>query len=234
MDVGTTITPTASPATPTSVAHAPIARVDAIACRALDVVVSAVLLVVLLPLFAVLALAIRLDTPGHVIYRQKRVGRGLVPFTVNKFRSMHSGSGHELHKRYVQALIAGQSPDQGTGRPFFKLSEDARVTGVGHVLRKTSLDELPQLWNVLCGNMSLVGPRPCLHYELEHYPLHWFGRFAVKPGVTGLWQVNGRSEIALEEMIALDINYVERRSFWLNVSILLRTIPVVLNRRGAA
>jgi lipopolysaccharide/colanic/teichoic acid biosynthesis glycosyltransferase len=209
-------------------------RTTAVACRALDVAVSAALLVGLLPVFVVIAIAIRLDTPGKVIYRQKRVGRGLKPFTVNKFRSMHDGASHAKHKAYVEALIAGSQPDQGTDKPFYKLSEDERVTRVGRVLRKTSLDELPQLWNVLRGNMSLVGPRPCLHYELEAYPAHWFGRFVVKPGITGPWQVGGRSEIGLEDMIALDIEYTRDRSLLLNVKILLRTIPVVLNRRGAA
>ena len=208
--------------------------VTALACRALDLAVAAGLLLVLFPLFVVIAIAIRVDTRGKVIYRQLRVGRGLKPFTVNKFRSMHDGVGHETHKAYVKALIAGEAPDQGGEKPFFKLSEDDRVTRVGRVLRKTSLDELPQLWNVLQGNMSLVGPRPCLHYELESYPAHWFGRFAVKPGITGLWQVGGRSEIGLEEMVQLDLDYVRRRSFWLNVKILARTVPVVLNRRGAA
>jgi lipopolysaccharide/colanic/teichoic acid biosynthesis glycosyltransferase len=219
---------------PASVAHSDASRLTAVGCRVLDVAVSGVLLLLLLPVFAIIALAIRLDTRGPVIYRQKRVGRGLVPFTVNKFRSMHDGASHAKHKAYVEALIAGQEPDQGTEKPFYKLSEDERVTRVGRVLRKTSLDELPQLWNVLRGNMSLVGPRPCLHYELEAYPAHWFGRFAVKPGITGPWQVGGRSEIGLEDMIALDIEYTRERSFWLNVKILFRTIPVVLNRRGAA
>ncbi|HET6508236.1 MAG TPA: sugar transferase [Baekduia sp.] len=213
---------------------APTRRTTAVACRALDVAVSAVLLIVLVPVFAVIAVAIRLDTPGRVVYRQKRVGRGLKPFTLNKFRSMHDGASHAKHQAYVEALIKGDQPDQGGDKPFYKLSEDERVTRVGRVLRKTSLDELPQLWNVLCGNMSLVGPRPCLHYELEAYPAHWFGRFAVKPGITGAWQVGGRSEIGLEDMIALDIEYAAQRSFWLNVKILLRTVPVVLNRRGAA
>jgi lipopolysaccharide/colanic/teichoic acid biosynthesis glycosyltransferase len=219
---------------PVRVASPPTSLVTAVGCRALDIVVSAVLLVVLAPVFAVIAIAIRLDTPGAVIYRQRRVGLGLVPFTVNKFRSMHAGVGHATHKAYVEALIAGELPDQGTNKPFYKLSEDERVTRVGRVLRKTSLDELPQLWNVLQGNMSLVGPRPCLHYELESYPAHWFGRFAVKPGITGPWQVGGRSEIGLEEMIVLDIEYAQHRSLWLNVKILLRTVPVVLHRRGAA
>jgi lipopolysaccharide/colanic/teichoic acid biosynthesis glycosyltransferase len=219
---------------PTTIESLRTSRVTAVGCRALDIAVSALLLVALLPVFALIAIAIRLDTPGAVIYRQRRVGRGLVPFTVNKFRSMHDGASHAKHKAYVEALIAGQPPGQDTDKPFYKLSEDERVTRVGRVLRKTSLDELPQLWNVLRGNMSLVGPRPCLHYELEAYPAHWFGRFTVKPGITGPWQVGGRSEIGLEEMVELDIDYTRRRSLWLNIKILVRTIPVVLNRRGAA
>jgi lipopolysaccharide/colanic/teichoic acid biosynthesis glycosyltransferase len=234
MDAISTSTSEAAGAVPPSVELSRSSRATAMACRTLDVAVAALLLVLLLPVFAVIAVAIRLDTPGRVIYRQKRVGRGLVPFTVNKFRSMHDGASHAKHQAYVEALIAGRQPDQGTAKPFYKLSEDERVTRVGRVLRKTSLDELPQLWNVLRGNMSLVGPRPCLHYELEAYPAHWFGRFAVKPGITGPWQVGGRSEIGLEDMIALDIDYAQQRSLWLNLKILARTIPVVLNRRGAA
>jgi lipopolysaccharide/colanic/teichoic acid biosynthesis glycosyltransferase len=222
------------PPIPSAVAPAPTGFLTAVGIRALDVAVSAVLLVVLLPVFVAIAIAIRLDTPGRIVYRQRRVGRGLKPFTVNKFRSMHEGAGHETHMAYVRALIEGNAPDQGTPRPLYKLSEDDRVTRVGRFLRKTSLDELPQLWNVLMGHMSLVGPRPCLHYELESYPAHWFGRFAVKPGITGLWQVGGRSEVGVDEMIALDLDYVERRSLRLNVTILLQTIPVVLHRRGAA
>ena len=114
------------------------------------------------------------------------------------------------------------------------MANDDRVTRVGRFLRKSSLDELPQLWNVLRGDMSLVGPRPPIPYEVEHYPPHWFERFAVKPGMTGLWQVSGRSELTLEEMIALDVEYARSRSLWLNVKILLRTVPVVFVGRGAA
>ena len=210
------------------------ARLTACACRALDLVVSGALLVLLLPVFAIIALAIRVDSPGRVIFRQRRVGRGQEPFTLNKFRTMHEGVGHENHRAFVLRLIAGEETDQGTGRPFFKMAEDERVTRVGRFLRKSSLDELPQLWNVLRGEMSLVGPRPPIGYEVEHYPAHWFGRFAVKPGVTGLWQVSGRSELTLEEMIALDLAYARNQSLWLNLRILLRTVPVVLHGRGAA
>jgi lipopolysaccharide/colanic/teichoic acid biosynthesis glycosyltransferase len=208
-------------------------RQSAAACRALDVAVSAVLLLVLFPLFLALAAAIRLDSRGRVVYRQRRVGRNLEPFTVNKFRTMHSGAGHETHRQFVIGLIAG-TPAQDAEPNFFKMANDDRVTRVGRFLRKSSLDELPQLWNVLRGDMSLVGPRPPIPYEVEHYPPHWFDRFAVKPGMTGLWQVSGRSELTLEEMIALDVEYARTRSLWLNVKILARTVPAVFATRGAA
>jgi lipopolysaccharide/colanic/teichoic acid biosynthesis glycosyltransferase len=207
---------------------------SAAACRALDVVVSAILLVVLAPVFLALAVAIRLDSPGRILYRQRRVGRDLDPFTVNKFRTMHSGAGHETHRQYVIGLIAGEPDTQDAESNFFKMANDDRVTRVGRLLRKSSLDELPQLWNVLRGDMSLVGPRPPIPYEVEHYPPHWFDRFAVKPGMTGLWQVSGRSQLSLEQMIALDVEYARRRSLWLNLRILARTVPVVFVGRGAA
>jgi lipopolysaccharide/colanic/teichoic acid biosynthesis glycosyltransferase len=209
-------------------------RQSVAACRALDVAVSAVLLLVLLPVFLALAAAIRLDSRGRVLYRQRRVGRDLDPFMVNKFRTMHSGAGHETHRQYVIGLIEGQSDTQDAEPNFFKMANDDRVTRVGRFLRKSSLDELPQLWNVLRGDMSLVGPRPPIPYEVEHYPPHWFERFAVKPGMTGLWQVSGRSELTLEEMIALDVEYARSRSVWLNLRILARTVPVVFVGRGAA
>jgi lipopolysaccharide/colanic/teichoic acid biosynthesis glycosyltransferase len=206
---------------------------SAAACRALDVALSTLLLIVLAPVFVVLAAAIRLDSPGRVLYRQRRVGRDLHPFTVNKFRTMHSGAGHETHRQFVIGLIAGQHSEDAEPN-FFKMANDDRVTRVGRLLRKSSLDELPQLWNVLRGDMSLVGPRPPIPYEVEHYPPHWFDRFAVKPGMTGLWQVSGRSQLTLEEMIALDVEYARSQSLWLNLTILARTVPVVFVGRGAA
>jgi lipopolysaccharide/colanic/teichoic acid biosynthesis glycosyltransferase len=202
--------------------------------RALDVTLSALLLVVLLPLLALIALAVRIDSRGPVLFRQRRVGRGLEPFTVNKFRTMHDGVGHDTHRAFVLGLIAGEQPERPDGGPRFKLVGDERVTRLGRVLRQSSLDELPQLWNVLRGDMSLVGPRPPIPYEVEHYPAHWFARFAVKPGLTGLWQVSGRSDLTLEQMIALDVEYSERRSLWLNLSILARTVPAVLSGKGAS
>ncbi len=205
-----------------------------LACRVLDVAVAAVALVVLAPLLALIAVAIRLDSGGPVIFRQERLGRGLAPFTVNKFRTMRAGASHEVHRKFVQSLIAGAQPVHVGSGPRFKLNGDARVTRVGRFLRSTSLDELPQLWNVIRGEMSLVGPRPPIPYEVEHYRPDWFGRFAVKPGVTGLWQVSGRCELTVEQMIALDLEYVTRRSPLFNVWILIRTVPAILSRRGAS
>jgi lipopolysaccharide/colanic/teichoic acid biosynthesis glycosyltransferase len=209
-------------------------RSTMIACRALDIVGSAVLLIVLLPVMIAIAIAIRVDSRGKPVFRQTRVGRHLEPFVICKFRTMRRDAGHDTHRRFVLGLINGDTPEQETDRPFFKIAADARVTRVGRFLRRSSLDELPQLWNVLRGQMSLVGPRPPIQYEVDHYPEHWFERFAVKPGITGLWQVSGRSELTLEQMVALDIEYGRRRSLLFNVQILLRSIPAVLSGRGAA
>lgn len=205
-----------------------------LACRLLDVMLAGVLLVVTLPVMLVIAVAIRLDSPGPALFRQRRLGRSLEPFTVNKFRTMKRDASPEVHRAFVLSLIAGEEPAQENGKPRFKLASDSRVTRVGRLLRRSSLDELPQLWNVLTGEMSLVGPRPAIAYEVEHYPHHWFHRFAVKPGLTGLWQVSGRSRLTVEDMVALDIEYVRRRSLGMNMWILLKTIPAVLSLRGAS
>jgi lipopolysaccharide/colanic/teichoic acid biosynthesis glycosyltransferase len=202
--------------------------------RALELGLSVFLLVLLLPVLVLIAVAVRLDSRGPALFRQRRVGRELKPFIVNKFRTMHDGVGHDAHRAFVLGLIAGKHPEPRKNGPQFKLAGDERVTRVGRLLRRSSLDELPQLWNVVRGEMSLVGPRPSIPYEVEHYPPHWAARFAVKPGLTGLWQVSGRSELTLEQMAVLDTEYVRRRSLWLNLSILARTVPVVLSTRGAS
>jgi lipopolysaccharide/colanic/teichoic acid biosynthesis glycosyltransferase len=203
-------------------------------CRVLDILGASILLILLSPLLALIAILVRLDSPGSPIFRQRRVGRDTEPFTVNKFRTMHDGVPHDRHREYVLGLIAGEHREHTTPGPHFKMTDDARITRFGRALRRSSLDELPQLWNVLRGEMSLVGPRPAIPYEVEHYPPHWFARFAVKPGVTGLWQVNGRSTVTLEEMVALDVEYAQRRSLRLNLAILIRTVPAVLSGRGAS
>jgi lipopolysaccharide/colanic/teichoic acid biosynthesis glycosyltransferase len=207
-----------------------------VACRILDIVGAAILLVVFAPVLLVVALAIRLDSRGPALFRQPRVGRDLVLFEVCKFRTMHHGVSHDSHRAFVLNLIAGERRGEAsTSEPgVYKMVGDERVTRLGRILRRLSIDELPQLWNVLRGDMSLVGPRPPVLYEVEHYPPHWFARFAVKPGVTGLWQVSGRSTVTLEDMVRLDVEYIRRRSLWFNVWILLRTIPAVLSCRGAS
>lgn len=202
--------------------------------RAVDIAISASLLVLLGPLLVLIAVAVKIDSPGPALYRQRRVGRSLMPFTLNKFRTMRHGASPERHRAFVLSLIAGEQPADAQGAPRFKLAGDERVTRLGALLRRFSLDELPQLWNVLRGEMALVGPRPPIPYEVEHYPRHWFERFAVKPGLTGLWQVSGRSELALEQMVALDIEYVRRRSLRVDLAILASTLPVVLSGRGAS
>jgi lipopolysaccharide/colanic/teichoic acid biosynthesis glycosyltransferase len=216
------------------IAKSPIAesQATAVACRLLDVVGATLLLVLLAPLLVLISLAVALDSPGRAIFRQRRVGRGGRAFMVNKFRTMRSEASQEKHRAYVLQLIERDALDDGG--ELFKLSADSRVTRVGRVLRKSSLDELPQLWNVLRGEMSLVGPRPTIEYEVETYPPSWFARFAVRPGMTGLWQVSGRSKLTYEEMVRLDIEYATNRSLWLNMKILVRTIPAVVLARGAA
>lgn len=205
-------------------------RVSEIAIRLLDLLCTAVALILLAPLLLIVALVIKLDSAGPVIYRQPRVGRGLKAFSVAKFRTMHVGASAAAHRSHVEQMIV----NDGRGvRPMKKLEEDIRVTRVGSFLRRSSIDELPQLWNVLRGEMSLVGPRPPIEYEVEQYPPEAFRRFAVRPGITGLWQVRGRSLLTFGQMIELDAEYVERRSLLLNLKILLLTLPTVIHGKGA-
>jgi lipopolysaccharide/colanic/teichoic acid biosynthesis glycosyltransferase len=205
----------------------------AIARRFIDVVVASAIILLLSPLLLVLAIAIRLDSPGPALFRQRRVGHGQRQFTVFKFRSMRSDADPRGHRDYVTALIRGRAADGGREN-LYKLAVDDRITPVGRLIRRWSLDELPQLFNVVVGDMALVGPRPAIPYEVAEYPAWYLDRFAVKPGLTGLWQVSGRNERTYEEMVRLDIEYVERRSLLLDLSILARTPFTVLARRGAA
>jgi lipopolysaccharide/colanic/teichoic acid biosynthesis glycosyltransferase len=202
--------------------------------RLMDIVLSVLLLVGLLPLFALLVVLIWLDSPGPVLFRQQRVGECGRLFTFLKFRSMRIDADPTVHQEYVATFIRGEAtPDVSVGTPLYKLVDDRRVTRVGKWLRRTSLDELPQLWNVLRGQMSLVGPRPPIPYEIEHYqPVH-LQRLTVKPGITGLWQVSGRNKTTFEEMVALDIEYIQRRSLLLDFWLLLMTVPAVLLGRDA-
>ena len=202
--------------------------------RLLDIAITSVLLICLLPVLVLCALAIVLDSRGPILFRQQRVGEGGRLFGMLKFRSMYAGVDSSPHREYVVAFINGQAELQpaADGKRLYKLARDARVTRVGRWLRETSLDELPQLWNVLKGEMSLVGPRPPLPYETAHYqPAHLL-RLTVRPGITGLWQVSGRSRTTFEEMVALDCEYIRSQSLALDLSILLRTIPVVFGKDG--
>jgi len=197
--------------------------------RALDVVGSATALVLLSPLWAIAALAIRLDSPGPVLFRQVRIGRRGTPFVMFKFRSMRVDTDDTIHRHYVEALISdGTAADESGGTQYFKLRNDPRVTPVGRFLRKTSMDELPQLLNVLRGEMSLVGPRPPLLYEVEQYRPWQRGRLAAKPGITGFWQVYGRSRVTFNEMVRMDLAYIERASYLLDLRLLLLTLPAML------
>jgi lipopolysaccharide/colanic/teichoic acid biosynthesis glycosyltransferase len=223
------------PTAPSTAAPPAGSRATAVACRALDVVVAGLLLVVLLPALVIVALIVRLDSPGPAVFRQRRLGLGARPFTLNKFRTMHAETSDEPHREYVVGLISGSGGAAGQGDfPLYKLCADPRVTRLGSFLRRWSIDELPQLWNVLRGEMSLVGPRPALPYEVEHYASEWFRRFQVKPGLTGLWQVSGRSQLSFTDMLNLDCDYAHRRSLWLNLHILVKTVRVVLDGKGAA
>jgi exopolysaccharide biosynthesis polyprenyl glycosylphosphotransferase len=194
--------------------------------RAIDLVASALGLLVLTPLLAAIAVAIKLDTPGPIFFRQRRHGRGGSEFEIVKFRTMVADA--EAQRQAMAHL----NEMEGAG-PLFKMASDPRVTKVGAFLRKTSLDELPQLWNVLRGEMSLVGPRPFVVHESEQIT-GWAGRrLDTTPGITGLWQVLGRNDIPFAEMVKLDYVYVTNWSLWWDIKILLRTIPTVLARRGA-
>ena len=207
---------------------------DAALTRAMDACVASFLLVLLSPLLAAIGWAIRRESGRPVIFRQVRVGRGQQRFTVFKFRTMHPGADSSRHRDYVQALIEQGPRTEPGGDGLYKLVIDDRMTRVGRFLRRWSLDELPQLWNVVTGQMSLVGPRPVIEYEVDLYPEWYMARFAVKPGLTGLWQVSGRNQRTYEEMVRYDIQYARERSLVLDLRILVRTLLVVLTRKGAA
>lgn len=203
--------------------------------RAMDVAGSVAALVVFSPLFLLIAAAVKLSSPGPVFFRQKRVGQHGVPFVFLKFRSMRVGGDASIHKDYVVKLIAGQAErkSDGNGEGVYKLTNDPRITRVGSFIRRTSLDEIPQFFNVLKGEMSLVGPRPAIPYEVEAYDI-WHRRrvLEAKPGITGLWQINGRSRVKFDEMVRLDLRYARSWSLWMDIKILLRT-PGAMFGEGA-
>lgn len=205
--------------------------------RAIDLLGSGVLTLLCLPLFVIIALAVRISSKGPILFRQERIGQFGQSFTFLKFRSMYVNNDHSVHQEFVTKLIAQNDEAQveGAGKPrVYKIKNDNRVTPIGRFLRRTSLDELPQLINVLLGDMSLVGPRPPIPYELAAYQI-WHRRrvLEVKPGITGLWQVTGRSRVKFDEMVRLDLRYATTWTPWLDLKILLWTPLAVIKGSGA-
>ena len=206
--------------------------------RAIDILGSAAALLVFAPFFAAIALIIKLTSKGPVLFRQERMGQYGKPFTVLKFRSMRTDCDSRIHQEYVSQFIAGKvegKPAEATGTaPVFKIQKDPRITPIGQFMRKTSLDEVPQFWNVLRGDMSLVGPRPPIAYEFRAYNV-WHRRrvLEIKPGITGLWQVEGRSRTRFDDMVRLDLRYARSWSIWLDLRILLQTPAAVILGDGA-
>ncbi len=219
--------------------------------RIVDVTVVALSMVFLVPLLAFIALLIKWDSPGPAIFRQervtakRRVRNGQVfweetPFTIYKFRTMRVDAKSTIHRQFIEAYIAGDDKRmaelqsaQKEEESKYKLVQDPRVTRIGSFLRKTSLDELPQLWNVLMGDMSLVGPRPPIPYEVELYLFHHHDRLRTVPGLTGWWQVKGRSATSFEEMVRMDVEYIRQQSVWLDIKIIIMTLTAVVNGKGA-
>lgn len=199
--------------------------------RTLDLIIAALAIAVLLPFWLLIALLIKLDSKGPVFYTQERVGMDGRLFLLYKFRTMNAGADSEVHREYQRAFIAGRAEANlgNENKPTYKLHSDPRITRVGKLLRRTSLDEVPQLLNVLSGDMSLVGPRPPIPYEVEAYELWHRKRLDMKPGLTGLWQVSGRNRLPFEEMVRLDLFYIENWSLLLDIKIILRTGFVMLS-----
>ncbi len=201
--------------------------------RVFDVAVASVCLLVFLPLLLLAGIVTRWTTPGKALFRQVRLGQYGRPFVLYKFRTMYDGCSDEPHRKYVRELLTQDQPPVGGAAGLYKLEDDSRVTRVGGVLRRTSLDELPQLLNVIRGEMSLVGPRPPLLWEAEMFDAAGRRRFLVQPGLTGLWQVSGRNRLTMRQGLELDLEYVDKQSFMLDLAILAKTVPVVLTTAGA-
>lgn len=199
--------------------------------RLVDLTLAPLVLVLTLPVLVVAAVAIRLNSTGPAIFTQIRVGEGGRRFRMHKLRTMYAGNDDKVHRAYVAAMVAGEALPHGG---MFKLVDDPRITTVGRFLRRFSIDELPQLWNVIRGDMSLIGPRPPLVPETELYDAHTWQRLFVKPGLTGLWQVSGRSTCSFEEMVELDIEYWRSWSATRELSILAKSLPVIVTSKGTA
>jgi exopolysaccharide biosynthesis polyprenyl glycosylphosphotransferase len=210
-------------------------RISLVLKRTMDILGSSVALLLLSPLFLALGLLIKLTSRGPAFFRQNRIGQYGAPFTFWKFRSMYVSNDAEIHKQYVERFITAKAPaNAGNTKPVYKITNDPRITPIGRFMRRTSLDELPQFWNVLRGDMSLVGPRPPIPYEIGAYDV-WHRRrlLEAKPGITGLWQVHGRSRTTFDEMVRLDLEYSRTWSPALDIKILLKTPRAVFSGDGA-
>jgi lipopolysaccharide/colanic/teichoic acid biosynthesis glycosyltransferase len=205
--------------------------------RGMDVIGSIVGILLFSPIMVVAAVAVKLNSPGPAVFKQFRLGMKGIRFPFYKFRSMYWNVDDQIHREYVNNLIKGnlEKINQGDGKePLYKMRSDARITKIGKIIRKLSIDELPQFFNVLKGEMSLVGPRPPIPYEVEKYePWHLRRILEVKPGLTGLWQVDGRSKTSFDDMVRLDLRYVQTWSLWLDLKILLKTTRAVIRPKGA-
>lgn len=203
--------------------------------RAFDIFAAAVMLLVLSPLMLGIAFLVKRASPGPILFVQERLGRDGQPFRFYKFRSMTHNSDDAIHRQFASMFINGDKDgcaDSNNGDAVFKLKKDPRITAIGSFLRRTSIDELPQLFNVLKGDMSLVGPRPPIAYEIENYQPWHMERLKAIPGLTGLWQVSGRSSVSFDEMVRLDVRYINDWTLFMDMRILLKTIPVVLRGTG--
>ncbi len=200
--------------------------------RLFDFVVSLLSIVVLAPFLLLLGLLVRMDSKGPALFKQTRVGEGGKHFVCYKFRSMHVDVDDRLHREQAAKFLQGEKVAEEDGKPVYKLANDPRVTRMGRFIRRTSLDELPQLFNVLLGSMSLVGPRPPITYEVEQYRYRHSYRLLVKPGITGIWQVYGRSTVDFETLVSMDLNYITDGTFWLDLKLIALTFLAILRRSG--
>jgi lipopolysaccharide/colanic/teichoic acid biosynthesis glycosyltransferase len=203
------------------------------AIRGVDLAIAILMLILLCPFLLVIALAIRLTSAGPALLRQTRVGQHGTPFVMLKFRTMQRNNDDSAHRAFVRSQLAGGDLAPSVEPRLHKLDADPRVTRLGGLLRRLSVDELPQLINVVLGQMSLVGPRPALPWEVRLYEPWHYVRFEAKPGITGLWQVSGRSHVSMRDALALDADYVAHRSLGLDLAIIVKTVPKVLSRHGA-
>lgn len=202
--------------------------------RVLDILFSLLVMIPICLVVAIVAVCIRFETPGPIFYRQKRLGLNGHEFMMLKFRSMYINNDDSVHRQAIARFMDGQKLNEGKADTSYKKNDDPRITKVGRLIRKTSIDELPQFFNVLRGDMTLVGPRPPLLYEIERYEQRDWLRLTGKPGLTGIWQVYGRSRVSFKEMVEMDIQYLQQQSHLLDLKLICLTVPVMLFGRGGA